>query len=165
MISTDFSPNTDNINRYFLTLGILMFVFSILYPMEKQHEIDLKINEYNKSASLLNIKIKNALSLNRSINQTVFQLNNEMRQIKSKKDKIELKNKIDELIEKSRLNLNSILEENINVEYSKLVVDDLIEQKKEFAIYKKSLRYLGVTFSILGSIFWIIATIKNRNQN
>lgn len=52
-----FLPDTDNFFKYLLTIGLILIVFVIIYPVQEQKEVDIEINGYQKDAKVLDYRV------------------------------------------------------------------------------------------------------------
>lgn len=75
MTIPDIFPNSDNFYRFCTTIGMALFVFAVVYPIEKQQKIDIEIKEYEKQIDLFDLKVKqdNAaiIEMNNFINNAI----------------------------------------------------------------------------------------------
>ena len=53
----DFLPSTDNFFKYLLTIGLLLIVFTVMYPIQKQQEVDLELLTYQRDTAIAALKI------------------------------------------------------------------------------------------------------------
>lgn len=51
-------PSTDNFFKYLLTVGVILVFFAILYPLQKQQDLDLAINEYKKNVEVYDYQVE-----------------------------------------------------------------------------------------------------------
>src|ERR1700749_2100473 len=61
-------PDTDNFFKYLLTIGLILIVFVIIYPVQEQKEVDIEINSYVRDTAILHHRI---LRLTSDINEFV----------------------------------------------------------------------------------------------
>lgn len=50
-------PDTDNFFKYLLTIGLILIVFVIIYPVQQQKEADIDINNYSRDTAILQHRI------------------------------------------------------------------------------------------------------------
>lgn len=53
----EFLPNTDNFFKYLLTAGLVLIAFTIVYPVQKQKEIDIEMLALQERDSLLSYEV------------------------------------------------------------------------------------------------------------
>lgn len=164
----DFLPNTDNFFKYLLTIGMLLIVFTILYPIQKQKEVDLEIVTYNTDTAILNFKLKKIeekVAILISEKDSIQAILDGLKIIRDKSNKIEASN-----IEKNRISLKEYFDKNksdLNQLLDSLSINaiKLNEQKKRikklesyfafFRNYKLILLVLGFILSFIGLRYWI----------
>lgn len=160
----------DNLFKYCFTLGLVMVVFAMVYPLEKKHQIQLEIISYNKEAELLKKDIE---SLNKGISDIEAERNFLMSQVKAvgsgqKVDKDKLKKRTDKFnveflsLRKYKRDLDTKL---ILLNYNRNKIEVLNTQANTFGIYSFWLAFFGIGLIIFGFIFWTKNTffeMKNK---
>lgn len=160
----------DNIFKYSFTLGVVMLVFALIYPLEKQHLIELEINSHNKETELLNGEISN-------LSQDLDKLRKESDLLLSQAsalqsgqnvDKIEAKKKVDrfnfdfKILQDKKHNLEI---KNIVLEYNKKRILVLESQARTFCVYSFFLILFGVSLAIFGFFHWARNTFREMKSN
>lgn len=165
---TEFLPNTDNFFKYLLTIGLLLIVFTILYPIQKQKEVDLEILSYNTEAGILNFKIN---SLTKEVNDLQEETNSVQHSLDSLKTlrdhsnieeakrieglRVSIKQDFDKT--KSRLTIlaDSLTVNQITAEQQKRRIQKLESYFAFFRNYKLILLILGFVLSFIGMRYWL----------
>lgn len=143
--------------KYCFTLGIVMVVFSIVYPMQKKHALALQKIQVEKESALFEIEFKNFKKL---INDTESQQPKEFSNSSFSSDDRKL-------FEKFSTNVDSILTwKNLldikltEIEFNRKKINELDSQISEFQKSTNTFKVLGWVFSIFGIIFWTIKTFR-----
>lgn len=160
----------DNLFKYSFTLGIVMVVFSLVYPLQKQNEIDLEIINHNKEVSLINNQIDNLLKTTKSLEIESNDLLNKVTKLKNYKSK---KASLKKEVENFTVKFDKVEDIKREIDTKKIIVDFnlskikvLETQSNVFASYTKWIFTFGVLFSIFGFVFWTWKTFKDwRNPS
>jgi hypothetical protein len=161
--------NGDNLFKYCFTLGLAMVIFALVYPLEKQHLIQLEIINHNKETALLN--------------KDIFDLTKSVSIIQKERDFLISKLKVYKMAGKSEKNLlkqrAKVFNENfktieknkrdldiktIVLEFNKSKIKTLQMQENTFGWYSWLLVFFGVIFIVFGFIFWAKHTFGEMNK-
>ena len=155
----------DNLFKYSFTLGIVMVVFSLVYPLQKQNEIDLEVINHNKEVSLINNQINNLLKTTESLEMESNDLLNKVTKLKKYKSK---KASLKKEVENFTIKLDKVEDIKREIDTKKIIVEFnltkikvLENQSDVFESYTKWIFRFGVLFSIFGFVFWTWKTFKD----
>lgn len=158
----------DNLFKYTFTLGLVMVVFSLVYPLQKKHEIELEIVNYNKDEKLLALEYNTLLKSVAMVEKESAELKKKTKHFiptKKNKDKIRkevLKFNADlDSVQKFKLQIKV---KKINLEYNSSKINVLKSQAETFQYYACWILGFGIIFSSFGLISWTITTFKNPPQ-
>lgn len=161
---TSLIPNTDNLYKFLFVGGLLCIVFSIVYPMDKQHRIELEVNAYNKQVELFN---KDISTLKIEVEQSKLVFNskrNDLEKLYASKvhnyKTNSLENEIDSLLKSNREKLHKITTTDIVLKYEQERIKVLKGHIHSFSLYQWSLIVVGVFFTICGLRLWYRSTRK-----
>lgn len=156
----------DNLFKYTFTLGLVMVVFSLVYPLQKKHEIELEIVNQNKEAKLLNNEINNLNKLSINLKNTSDLLIKKAANFKAnKRNKLKMKSVVDKFnsdFDSAQKNKQAIEVKTIILEFNKTKIIVLQQQANSFDRYSFWLSLFGITFTIFGLSFWTIRTFKKQ---
>lgn len=162
-------PSTDNLYKFLLTGGVLLIVFSIIYPLEKKQRIELEVNVYNKQAELLNVEIHNLYSEIQDLKNKSKETLALLEKTKLERNKLNAEIQITRLKDNFNKNYNAIkIMENETstkstiMKYEKERILILQKQITSFDIFQYLMLILGVIFSSWGLYKWVIIT--NRSE-
>jgi hypothetical protein len=161
-------PSTDNFFKYLLTIGLLLIVFTIMYPIQKQKEVDLEILNYNSSVDILNLRIVSLEKNVTDLEKTKVTMQLELDSLKQLKEtlspdkakviesiRVEKKEEFDRL-KKDLINVaDSLLVGRINVDNTKEKIKKLNSYFSFFVTYKIVFLVVGIFFSFFGFRYWI----------
>ena len=155
--------NGDNLFKYCFTLGLVMLVFALIYPLEKSHQIEIEVINQNKEASLLtneinNLKksidkleedIKTMLSADKSIDKNiaqkkVFQINSDYQVIEKNKNDLRMK--------------------SIVLDFNYRRIKTLETQAKTFSKFSWVMIIVGISLAIFGFIYWVKNTFREMKE-
>lgn len=169
---------SDNIFKYMATVGMLLIGISVLYPLERKNEIELKRNqliselkidsiensfflkELNETIKKDSIDFIKATSINTQITKT---------KIKTKRVKLQreldalLNNKINKINELEKLELEK-LKNSINLRYKNQEIALLENQSEQFGKYYSWCFWTGIVVSIFGFGLWLYQSIIEFNR-
>ncbi len=165
-------PNTDNFYKFLFLSGLILVIFSLMYPLEKKHQLDLEINTYNKQVEILNDEIVN-------LSKQVDHLSAFTKETKDNLEKV-VKNsksgtheKILLIQEKYNSTFNDVkakeLEvrtKNIIMKYEKQRILILQSQADYFSNFQIAFFILGPIFLLIGLVGWYgcAKRLKKREQ-
>jgi hypothetical protein len=161
--------NGDNIFKYSFTLGLAMLVFALVYPLEKQHLIDLEINSHNKETELLNREILNLRTDIAKIEKEKDYLLTQAEYTKQGKiiDKEDTKKRVTQFNKdfgtlQDRLR---ILEtKNVVLDYNKKRILVLESQSKTFGWFSCIMIVAGISLTIFGFYYWAVNTFVDMKE-
>lgn len=156
----------DNLFKYTFTLGLVMVVFSLVYPLQKKHEIELEIVNQNKEAKLLNNEINNLNKATLNLKHTSDLLIKKAINFKpNKRNKLKMKGVVDKFnsdFDSVQKNKQAIEVKTIILEFNKTKIIVLQQQANSFDRYSFWLSLFGIIFTIFGLLFWTIRTFKKQ---
>lgn len=146
--------NTENFYKFLTTLGVVMLIFSIMYPMEKKNEIELKSNDFKKELALNKLETQ---ILNDSVNILTKLIENAHSELKLMKET----NNVDSIkVKNQRKNIKSIYS---NIKNKRIFIEKsdctLIYKNEEIKLLEKQINDFKWISDILlwnGAIFIII---------
>lgn len=151
--------NTDSLYKFLTTFGIVMIIFSIMYPMEKRNEIELKSNEYNKEISLNRLELISLSDSIEDLNSIIVKANKHIELLKKEpvidsQRIIKYKNEINPYY-------NKIIEKNFRknkqdslLTYKKKEIEILSNQIDDFKLKERCMFYGGILFMLYGFFKW-----------
>lgn len=164
----DFLPSTDNFFKYLLTIGLLLIVFTIMYPIQKQKEVDIEILDYSNDVEILNLKIKRFEDIVNTFSSVKSSLQSELDSLKllEAKSNILIAQKIEnvriqkkqqfDLEHKSLISIvDSLKVEKINLNKQKKKIESLKGYYSFFRTYKIILLLSGCFLAIVGFRYWL----------
>lgn len=139
----DFLPSTDNFFKYLLTIGLLLIVFTIMYPIQKQKEVDIEILDYSNDVEILNLKIKRFEDIVNTFSSVKSSLQSELDSLKL----LEAKSNI--LIAQKIENVRIQKKQQFDLEHKSLIsiVDSLKVEKINLNKQKKKIESLKGYYS------------------
>ncbi|WP_333662201.1 hypothetical protein [Chishuiella changwenlii] len=158
--------NTDSLYKFLTTFGIVMIIFSIMYPMEKRNEIELKSNEYKKEISLNKLELISLSDSIKDLNSKIVKANQHIEILKN-----------EPIIDSQRITnykkeINPYFEKVIEKNYKKNKQDSVLYYKKkeieilnaqinDFKTKEYFLLITGIFFMVYGFINWKIVENKD----
>lgn len=149
-------------------MGVAMYVFAIIYPLEKKHDLQLEAVALEEEAALLKKDIDDlatqygelillkekldkkfdpvALTKSQQAKQTY---NNEVNSYQLKKDSLDLRT------EKSKAS-------NLRLKYGRSRLEVIQSQISEFSQSFRWLKFWGICLSCFGFFFWFTQTFWNK---
>jgi archaellum component FlaD/FlaE len=154
-------PSSDNLYKFLFMGGIIMIVFSFVYPLEKKQKIELEINLYNREVEVLNTEINElndeVSKLKDKTKDSKKSLNNQNK-IKDRKlaeRKIEdIKKEYNKAYNETKNKQNEINTKNIVLKYEKKKIQLLQSQVGSFTVFRWLFLILGIIFTIFGICKW-----------
>lgn len=160
------------------TVGMLLIGISVLYPLEKRNDIELKrnqliselkidsiensffINELNETINKDSIDFLKATSIKTQITKTKIKT----KRIKLQRDLDDLLNvKINKINELEKLELEK-LKNSIKLKYKNQEIALLENQSEQFGKYYSWCFWTGILISLFGFIFWLCQSIIEFNK-
>jgi hypothetical protein len=171
----DFLPNTDNFFKYLLTVGLLLIIFTVMYPLKKQQELDLELLSYERDTSVVSFKVEH---LNKKISELEAVRANTQKfldSLKKLQSSAEQEDSINiEQIRISKMNGYEVRRKSLMGVTDSLTVAqiDLLNKSKKVAKLKKYVsvyeRYkivlltVGFILSFLGFRYWTAAVYRDE---
>lgn len=156
----------DNLFKYTFTLGLVMVVFSLVYPLQKKHEIELEIVNQNKEAKLLNNEISNLNKVTLNLKNTSDLLITKAVNFKAnRRNKLKMKGVVDKFnsdFDSAQKNKQAIEIKTIILEFNKTKIVVLQQQANSFDRYSYWLSSFGIAFTVFGLLFWTKKTFKKQ---
>lgn len=165
---TDFLPSTDNFFKYLLTIGLILIGFTIMYPIQKQKEVDIEILNYKTKIEVLDVAKKNLSKEVEELKDTRNRTQSELDSLKKLKliatkstaseiEKIRVQKKAE--FDQSKQNLivavDSLNTVEINLRNEKIRIEKLGKYFDFFKTYKIILLSLGFILIAIGLRYWI----------
>ena len=163
-------PNTDNFFKYLLTIGIILIFFAILYPLQKQQEVDLLINEYAKNLSVYNYKLDLLEQETANLEAFVVQAQEKINHLDSLKSTLQfdadsLQEKMVELKSAFESQKEILLEKGdelkmtqISQKYEGEKIAKMETYLSSYWIFKFLFILIGVLLTLFGIRFWAAST-------
>jgi len=143
-METNFLSGSENLYKYLVTMGLLLIVMTVYYPLKEKQELELNIINTEQEAVTLNYNIK-------SVARTVNSLKNNVKSLKQDKDiKITIKN-IENL-----LNENQISQYKLEMKYKE------IKARKNHIKFYNILFWIFFPIGVLLTIFGFIKWLKSK---
>jgi len=167
----DVMPNTDNFFKYILTVGVLMILFGLVYPLKQEQLQRVKLIEIKEQDSLLRIEIKflqmQADDLSTLQNRTQKKVD-ELKRIKknqpiSKQGEYDEKitSLVDNFYEKKTFGINNAHEitlKRAKLQYEQKRYIETEKQINEYFVFKSVFWGLGFILMLAGLFFWMDST-------
>jgi len=156
---SSFVPSTDNLYKFLFVIGTFMVVFSYIYPLEKQQELELELLLYNQQVEILNNEIadlKNDVeNLKKISSLTLKKLEETKKNEKNNAEKV-----INELQEDFNKAFNEVKRKGVEINTKDIILD---YEKSRIELLKKhisSFSFIKWFFFIFGSIFLVFGLYK-----
>lgn len=175
---SSFLPDTDNFFKYILTIGVLMILFGLVYPLKQEQLLRTKLIEIREQDSLLKIEVHflemqvdDLDSFQRKTQKKVDELNAIKHQLPSS-EQLQYDEKIvalvDKFYEKRTSGLNVARDARIKrakLEYEQRRYNEAERQINEYFVFKTIFWGLGSILMIAGLLFWMDSTyFEERNK-
>lgn len=159
-------PNTDNFFKYLLTIGIVLIFFAILYPLQKQQEVDLAINEYSKNVSIYDYKVDLLETETTSLEKLLSKTQAEINSLDSLKNSgqfasdsihlkmVALKADFDAKKELAIKKGEELKTTQISQQYENEKIEKMQSYLSSYWIFKVLFIVIGLLLSIFGIRFW-----------
>ncbi len=165
-MSLPLSLNTDNIFKFLLTGGLLMSLFSIIYPLDKRQKLEIEKNSSNEQVSIVN----NEMAF---ISQRILKLDSTTNNYKDSIDILRksssanskytikvLKDTLNNKLDRIKYDIYLLDQKRTSVQWEKQKLVILQEHINEFKTYKDWILWSGIIFAIIGLIGWVYITYK-----
>jgi hypothetical protein len=156
--------NTDNLYKFLFTGGILMIVFSLVYPIEKTQLLELEINTYNKQTELLNnditllsIEVKRLKVISGKTLDSLIKLQknrNKNNSVQISKEIAKIKDNYNRTFYKIKNQQQETILKNINIKYNKSKIEIIQNHISTFNFYRWFLLIVGILFTGFGLSYW-----------
>ena len=155
----------DNLFKYSFTFGVILYAFSIIYPMQKKHELEIENVKYYEELALLKYDVE------RLKNQIKISTKN-FEEIRKSIDESKKEGVADTIIKKRwqhtsrkydslQVLTHEIRIRNIKVDALGSKTVTLKRQIDEFDATARFMKWIGILLGAFGFIFWTRVTFKN----
>ncbi len=169
-MSLPISLNTDNIFKFLLTGGLLMFIFSIIYPLDKRQKLEIEMNSCNEQVSIVNNEMnyisQRILKLDSTTNNykdSIEYLRKSSR-LNSKNTIRALKDTLNYKLDRIKYDIYLLEQKRTSVHWEKQKLAILQEHINEFNTYKDWILWSGIVFAIIGFCGWVYITYKGMSM-
>jgi hypothetical protein len=164
-------PDTDNFFKYLLTVGVLMVLFGLIYPLKQEQGLRTKLIEIKEQDSLLRIEVEflelQVNDLDTLKNRTQQKVD-ELKRKKIKASKIEqvsLDERIlllvDNFDNKRNAGLSTAKEAKLKqakLKFEQKRYDETNKQIKQYFLFKTFFWWVGFALMLAGLFFWMDST-------
>lgn len=161
-------PNTDNFFKYLLTIGLVLILFAVVYPLKKEQALRLesielikKNNQLRNDIAHLNI-LSQELEKHKIVTQkqidtlnSLLHKGNSVSFLEIQKRKIELKDKFDERKTQLLSTTHDLDSKNIALKSEEEKHEEIKNQIWEYAVFKALFWVIGIVFCLSGFFFWM----------
>lgn len=142
----EFLPNTDNFFKYLLTAGLILIVFTVVYPIQEQKKVDLEVLTYQEKENILSFQIMR-------LNKSVSQLENNASYLQKELDSLKkAKKRVAPYVAK-QIELQRVLKKR-DFDATKIVLNDYADSltlnAENLAIHKEKIFKLKSYYRIFG---------------
>lgn len=170
-------PDTDNFFKYLLTIGLILIVFVIIYPVQEQKEVDIEINNYMRDTAILHHRISRLTndiaefvpvkSSTQSILDSLKKLEPGLKP--EDKDKLEaLRAKIKDDFDTKKQHYqqlsDSLYELNITTDAEAQKVRKLEGYFSFFKTYKIIFLIVGIGVALIGLFYWTTSVYRDEKK-
>ncbi|MDN4166193.1 hypothetical protein QWY31_11810 [Cytophagales bacterium LB-30] len=157
-------PSTDNPYKFLFVGGLLLIAFAIIYPIERENEIDLEIVLYNKEANVINneieelrVKVDKEKALSRLIIDKIDSLKSNNGGKGSQILIDQLKNDFNKTYKGGELSekLTEISTKSLILEYEQKRIKVLQKHARKFRIIGWVLLVFGSISTLFGGYKWL----------
>ena len=164
---------SDNLFKYLFTVGAVMIVTSIIYPLQKKQEIEIQINHLLKESELLNyevVSLKKDYQGSKKEFKNVSDKLNSMYNVSGKVVKeheqfLQLRRKNNELIQNLKSRYRELEIKNIIMQNEQSKIDLLKRHANSYNSYYQFVKWVGIFFLLSGLIGWVISTFIQEKMN
>lgn len=173
----EFLPNTDNFFKYLLTIGLILIIFTIIYPVQMQKEIDMELLGYKSKVEILSLEISHIEKEVEKLNTLRLDIQKDMDSLKEVKNsvsgkrivtieniRIALKEKFDNNKENILIKVDSLKIKQIILSSEKERINKLNGYYSFFKVNKSFLLGIGFILCFLGFRYWISSVYVDELQ-
>lgn len=164
---------SDNLYKYLFTAGLLMVITAIVYPLQKQQELELEINNNNKQAAILTEELKwlsdevNGLEqeaiLTKKILDSLDRARTKARNPTNISIQIDnLKFNYNKHLDSAKRALNNARIKNLTLEFNTSRITILKQHKDEYEDYFVWILWPGIIIALVGFFLWSYSTAKHE---
>lgn len=160
-------PNTDNFFKYLLSIGLILILYAVVYPLKKEQELKIEsinlLMKNNKLVNDINYLKSEAIELKKlqestnkqvdTLNQLLLKSSNSF--IEIQKQKLELKTKFDEKKARLIVATHDLEDKNIELKFEGDRHAEIQKQIWHYAAFKAIFWVIGIVLSLLGFLFWM----------
>ena len=170
-------PDTDNFFKYLMTIGLVLVVFVIIYPVQEQKEVDLEINSYIKDTSILKYRIyrlrckvdefKNTQAVTQHYLDSLKALEPNLKQIDREKSEALRQKARDDFNQKKDHHMqtvDSLYEMNITSDAEAQKIRKLEGYFSFFKTYKIVLLIVGMVVATIGLFYWTTSVYRDEKK-
>ena len=168
---TSLLAGVDNLFKFLFIGGLAMLFTAMFYPLQKEQDLEIEINTYNKEVKLLNRDLDDLKmevdKLNRSSKDVRIRLEALKNQSKSTSARIVLEHQIKDIKAEFKSNYDSLYKKKQTTEIKEIMLEfnnnKIIVLKKysdDYSSYATQLKGWGICFIVTGLIGWVISTIN-----
>ncbi|PTQ92404.1 hypothetical protein C8P68_1124 [Mucilaginibacter yixingensis] len=164
----------DNLYKFLFVGGIVMFCFSMVYPLQKKQELEIEINTYNKQAEFLNQNIKDLyvkVKECKALSKTSMEDLKRLKSIKAKDNKQSkqidiqmstIKKTFSVQLDSLEKQQQQVTVKQIILKYNQQKINLLQEHSLAYDHYSLWLMIAGVITGVSGLFFWAISTYNSE---
>jgi hypothetical protein len=162
MVDLSNLSNSDNLFKFLFIGGIMMFIVAMLYPLQKEQEIELEKIAHNKEVNLLNLEIKQIDKESEEISDFVDKQDSIINILKKEKGtQGKIKSIKKTINDKHTAIKKSVKQRDIKVvvlEFNKKKIETLESHLNEYNSYTNFLYWGGLIIAIFGLLGWSLST-------
>lgn len=165
-------PSTDNLFKFIFLTGIIMVFTAMIYPLQKQQEIEVEILSYNQKVESLNseiddltidCKLLDSIVKKRIIELTV--LSNRKKNSKSASERASISNQM-QIIKNNVNTSHTVLKgkeksselKSLSSKYEKRKIELLQKYANKYEGYTCFFLWVGIPLACAGLVSWICST-------
>lgn len=141
----------DDLYKFLFVGGVFLVVFSLVYPLEREKELQLAINEYNGEVTKLDRQIEQAIEMHHETSKT---LDAYFVSPADSTGKRQPSPKIDSLIAKSERFDRKMLYFKADLQVKGNEIEILQHYVDQYDHYTKGLLYSGIVLTLFGLFGW-----------
>lgn len=173
MESSSLLSGSDNLFKYLFTVGAVMIVTSIIYPLQKKQEIEIQINHLLKESELLNYEV---VSLKKDYQRSKREFkdisdklssmyNVSGKVVKEHEQFMQLRRKNNELIQNLKSRYRELEIKNIIMQNEQSKIDLLKKHANSYNGYYLFVKWVGIFFLLFGLFGWMVSTFIQEKMN
>ena len=168
-----FLSGSDNLFKYLFTVGAVMIIISIFYPLQKSQEIEIKQTDLLKESELLTNEIrllKNDYQILKDEYSDISHILDSLVLVHGDKvteniQFLEYRKKGNKMIQNLNDRERELKIKNIIIQNEESKIDLLGKHSESFKSYYSLVKWLGIIFLIIGFIGWCLSTfVRERIQ-